>query len=222
MSSNSYIGIDPFTRTVADSISDGSLKAVVVFSASGSYTVPTGVTKLLIHVVGGGGGGGGAGAAYAAGAGGGGGGYGSSFLSVTEGTVYAITVGTGGAGGTTAVGTTGNSSSFGSSIIALGGVGGASNVSNGLGGVGGTCSGGNLLNITGGSGFPAYSTTRPGQGGNSAFLNGAGSIRATAGVGSAGTSSTGAGGSGGLTSPNAGGAGGNGVVIIYEYGITVN
>lgn len=62
------------------------------FITNSSFTVPKGVTRILVEVWGGGGGGSTAG-------GGGGGAYGKSILSVPEGSVVQVIVGTGGTGG---------------------------------------------------------------------------------------------------------------------------
>ena len=112
-----------------------------VFTSSGTFTVPAGITAVKVTVIGGGGGG----LTTTTGAGGGGGGGGVAIRYVTgltpSGTV-SVTVG-GGGGASTAGGT----SSFGSSASATGGgfgVGGA-------GGTGGSGSSGDI-NLTGGAG----------------------------------------------------------------------
>ena len=71
-----------------------------IFTASGNWTAPTGVTQVEYLVVAGGGGGGGSGPSGGSSGGGGAGGFrtGTGF-SVTAGTNYAITVGAGGTGG---------------------------------------------------------------------------------------------------------------------------
>lgn len=101
-----------------------------IFESSGSFTVPAGVTKVRVRVVGGGGGSAG-GNASAGGAGGSGGGYSEGVFDVSAGEVYAVTVGSGGAGGVNngGVGKTGGASSFGNLISATGG-GGAGTSSN--------------------------------------------------------------------------------------------
>lgn len=70
-----------------------------VFTASGSCTVPAGMTRLFIHAHGGGGGGGKDSATEGAG-GGGGGSYCGGPVTVTPGTDLTITIGAGGAGAT--------------------------------------------------------------------------------------------------------------------------
>lgn len=105
-----------------------------------NWTVPSGVTKVYVEVIGGGGGGGKRSITSALGAGGGAGGGGISrkLVNVTPGTIIPVTVGVGGAGATaiTTVGATGGSSSFGSHCSASGGFGGGSGGGGGTGGVG--------------------------------------------------------------------------------------
>lgn len=227
MSPKNYIGPDPFVQTAInsssatintqlDTVSAGALKSITTYATPGSftYTPASGISKLIVHVIGGGGGGGAAGTTMS-GSGGGAGGYSCSLVSSVSGT-YPVVVGSGGPSVTA-----GGFSSFNTTIIGNGGSAGVSNTTNGAGGAGGTASGGTILNITGGTGDPPFSTTRPGMGGDSAYLNGGGRTRASAGVGNAGLDNTGGGGAGGHTSANAGGAGGDGIVIIYEYGISV-
>lgn len=108
----------------------GGFSNMQVFSSPGTtnFTVPAGVTKLLIEVRGGGGGGGkGNAGGGAVGQGGSGGGYGMGIFAVTPGSVHAVTVGAGGlgaSGGTCTVGGSGGSSSVGALISATGGGGG--------------------------------------------------------------------------------------------------
>lgn len=98
---------------------------IQTFTASTTWTCPTGVTEIEYLIVAGGGGGG----TYAGGGGAGGFRTGTG-LSVTAGTDYTITVGGGGAGGAPGVsnrGTSGSNSVFGTSpndITSAGGGGG--------------------------------------------------------------------------------------------------
>ncbi|OYV27509.1 MAG: hypothetical protein B7W98_01630, partial [Parcubacteria group bacterium 20-58-5] len=101
---------------------------VAVFTSSGSWTPPAGITTALVTVVAGGGGGGGGSASYGCGSGGGSGAavYRQS-VSVTPGTPETVTVGAAGTKGAAgAAGTAGGSSSFGALATAAGGGGGAS------------------------------------------------------------------------------------------------
>ena len=99
------------------------LRGANVFTSSGNWTCPAGVTKVLATVVGGGGGGRGS-SSTVQGQTGGAGGYGIGIVTVTPGTVYTVTVGGGGNGGAVnAVGIAGGTSTF-STISATGGAAG--------------------------------------------------------------------------------------------------
>ena len=80
-----------------------------MFTASGSFTVPSGVTRVILEVRGGGGGGG-IGANGGNGSGGGQGGWERVLVTVKAGAVFVVTVGKGGSGGTTGRGGTGGDS----------------------------------------------------------------------------------------------------------------
>lgn len=112
----------------------GGLNGMTTFTSSGTFTVPAGVTKILVELCGAGGGARGwtpsVGAA---------GGYSKGVITVTPGASITATVGTGVANGT------GGTTSF-STITATGG---SCSIS---GGTGGTGSGGSR-NITGGTGL---------------------------------------------------------------------
>ncbi|MBI3314897.1 MAG: hypothetical protein HYZ86_02990, partial [Candidatus Omnitrophica bacterium] len=128
--------------TVGTGSASSPVPNISVFNASGSFTVPTGITRIMVEVWGGGGTGGANSSPYESAGGGGGGGYGKQIFTVTPGNVYTVTVG--GTGGT---------SSFGNLISATGGSNGTSAVSGsagGAGGAGGTSSA--FINITGGTG----------------------------------------------------------------------
>ncbi len=77
----------------------GGFGNLQVFSANGTFTVPAGVTRVKVTVVGGGGGGGNI--LYAGSNGGGGGGGAVKIVSgLTPGGTVSVTVGAGGSGGT--------------------------------------------------------------------------------------------------------------------------
>lgn len=125
------------------------------YNASGSFTVPAGVTRLYVLVAAGGGGGGGgnrtggdAPASYSGGNGGSGG-LSVGYITVTPGSVITATVGAAGAGGGTAGnGASGGSSSF-STLSATGGIRGTGGfTSPGVNGADGTGSGGNIANTS--------------------------------------------------------------------------
>lgn len=140
-----------------------------VFLSGGTFTVPAGITKIRVRVVGAGGGGKGDSAPFYSGAGGG---YAHGVFDVTPGQSYSVTVGNGGYGGFS--GTDGQSSSFGALISATGGKGGGSAgggaVSGGVG-VGGDfqASGGNGNNQSGGG----AAGSQLGNGGTSTHQGGA-------------------------------------------------
>ena len=121
-----------------------------IFTSSGTFTVPAGVTEVYVSMCGGGGGGGGGGSNSKGGPGGGAGAYFKKPVTVTPGATYTITVGAGGAGGagSTTVngqpGQAGGTSSFGSLLSATGGGGGggATQSSDGTKGTPGTAPGG--------------------------------------------------------------------------------
>jgi hypothetical protein len=87
--------------------------STVVFEASGTWTVPSGITRAVITCMGGGGGGG-----TVTGNTGGSGGFGMVYITGLSGT-YTVTVGAGGASGAS-----GGTSSFGSIVSCTGGGGG--------------------------------------------------------------------------------------------------
>ena len=171
------------------------------FTTSGTFTVPAGVTSLIVEVWGGGGGGGfGRNTNGAAGGGGGGGGYTIATVIVTPGSVISFTVGSGGTGGTTGgvQPTAGGTTTFSSSTPVTAGGGGAGvGVSNNSSGAGGTGGIGGTYN--GGTGAAGVNGTGAGFGGGG-------------GGGSAGINSDGNNGSGltGGIAVTDGGAGGNG------------
>ncbi len=162
-----------------------------VFSTVGtsSFTIPAGVTKIIVEVWGGGGDGGSGG-----GGGGGGGGYGKDIFNVIPGTIYNVTVG--GASGT---------SSFGALISATGGNSGSGCC---IGGEGGTSTA--TFNISGGSG-EQYANAGFGFGG-SAGHGGIGGKRLYNINLNAGQSGGAPGGGGGEGTP--GGSGGIGRVVV--------
>ncbi len=166
-----------------------------IFTENGTFTVPAGVTKIFVTLVGaGGGGGGGTGDPTQLRGGGGGGGAAvvDYYVPVTPGTQYTITVGVGGAGGVGQDGVDGGDTSFGSVVSVEGGNAGVCANPSGAGGTGGT-------GITEASGITAGSIRK--------FAGGNGAAGGGDGGGGGGGSILGAGGTGGT--PN--GAAGNGI-----------
>ena len=163
-----------------------------IFTSSGTWTAPTGVTKAQVLIVSGGGSGGATSYNQGIGFGGMGGSQYTAQFTVTPGTGYTVTVGAGGAATTGssnyANGNNGSASAFGSTSIA--------------GGNGGFASG-----ATGGY--------EGGTSGNNSYLQGG--ARVTLGTaGNAAAANTGGGGSGAQNNSGAvnSGAGGSGIVIV--------
>src|SRR3990167_2065866 len=231
-----YDGVDwQMQSQVAQLAGDGSAltnlpekkQNMQVFTASGTWTKPTGVTNVIVKVVGGGGGGGGVsnGAGELAGGGGGAGGYAEAEV-VVSGNVT-VTVGAAGSASSGVAGGVGGNSSFAGAVTvtANGGSGGAlggSDEAETAGGNGGATTNGDLA-ITGKDGESAHvlgvsGYIKSGAGGSNPLGFG-GNARvdgAAAGVAGVGY---GAGGSGARnasdTTARAGGAGTGGVVIVY-------
>lgn len=106
-----------------------------IFTGNGNFTVPAGVSRLFVSLVGGGGGGAGSlsGAPYTGGGGGSGGVKYRAPIAVTPGQVIAVTIGAGGGAGigssvggtySNSNGSSGGTSSFGALLSASGGGGG--------------------------------------------------------------------------------------------------
>lgn len=174
-------------------------------TASGNFTVPSGVYWLDVEGWGGGGGGGGSGSGGGTSGGGGAPGYFRKVMAVTPGQVIAAVIGSGGGGGGLGGGgTAGGTTTFGGTLIASGGGGGLANPS-GNGGAGGSASGGDI-NIAGGSGSTGAATNvQGGTGGQTPGGGGAAGGGAQGGAGG-GTVPGGAGGGGGSNSIGGNGA----------------
>ena len=128
---------NPGIKFVEPRIFGNAMVKVYSFPGSDTFTVPAGVSKIRVRVVGAGGGGAKANSsAPVVATGGGGGGYAVGVFSVTPGTQYTVTVGAGGAGqpNTDTNGNPGGSTSFGALISATGGSGGIFGVGAGAGG----------------------------------------------------------------------------------------
>lgn len=183
---------------------DAGLASVQVFTSSGTWNRPAGITKVIMEVQGAGGSGNAAGGTnYGTGAGGG---YAKKLLDVSSISTSTITVGTGGAAVTagTVTGNDGGSSSWADGTNTITGGGGQghqnSSYSNSTGGTG---SGGDI-NISGGIG------NHTSYGGGASFFGDGAQQYSQAGQG------YGAGGGNGYTS-YASGAGTDGIVIVWEY-----
>ena len=192
-------------------------KVVKIFTANGNFTVPAGITKVYLTMIGGGGGGGGnTGANYAGGGGGGGQIFNFSYT-VAPLAVLAVVIGAGGAGGASGDndGVNGNSTSFNAAVIAPGG---------GKGSKGSVHTGGtspltpvyaktaSLQATSALPGTTGTATNQGGAGGSTSFgVGGAGGASA---AGVAAAANTGAGGGGAAGAAQAGGNGGSGIVIV--------
>jgi hypothetical protein len=187
----------------------GGLKSIQVFQPSsetsggdfnGTWTRPSGVTKIHVKLVGGGAGG------SQSGRGGGAGGYAEKIIDVTSISSVNVTV-----GGRVLSNTNGNSTSFGSYLSATGGF--TNHFSgNGSGGIGGIGSGGDI-NSRGGGGSSQHSNG--GSAGAASYFGGGSFGQQTSNQGVY----PGAYGSGGAGCNNGydAGAGARGICIVYEY-----
>lgn len=178
------------------------------FTASGTFNVPTGVTKVFLTGCGGGGGGGGVMGSNNGAQNGGGGGSGYTVIrravTVTPGASITVTVGGGGGAGSPGSGGTGGTTSFGALLSISGGGGG-----------GGTNATGSAFTGVGGAGnWDGDGGSSTSSGGSSVFGRGA----LGGAPGSAAAANSGAGGGGGRTptsgSAKAGGAGGSGYLLV--------
>jgi hypothetical protein len=212
---------------------------IQVFTSSGTFVVPAGITRIQVEAWGSGGGGGGS---YSgtngsfAGGGGGSGGYGIQYYNVTPGGSYSVTVGSSGNSSSSGndstpatAGSAGSASSFGGMLVVNGGGGGsgATSSANGTGGAKPSPASGSAFpaGVGGGGNGGIYSSgiSIGGQGG-SAFRGGTGAIGGPVGgfpYGHGGNSgegadgSLGAGGGGGGIGGYGGGGGGGAVIITY-------
>jgi hypothetical protein len=179
-------GVDTLTIDSTGGGGGVSLQNIDVFTASGTWNRPVGITQVLVKVIGGGGGGGGAeasagggGTRVASAGGGAAAGYSEELIDVSGTPSVSVTVGAGGTGGTAtggADGGIGGTSSFGAFCSATGGSGGigtgagaADGTSTAGGATAGTGIGGDV-NFTGSTGTSGRSTVGSNAGGG----NGAG------------------------------------------------
>jgi len=204
------------SSTVSSSDSDSSSSVThgkSLFTSSGSFTVPSGITTVWVSMSGGGGGGGGGYYAtssygsfsYGGGGGGGAAAYMSQEVSVTAGESITVTIGSkGSAGAYASAGGAGGTTSFGSYLSCAGGKGGSSAGSS-SGGSGGSAGG------TGGvAGGVGIGSDAGGVGGGSIF----GSGGLPNGKAASGYGGGGAGNLGSSSRNDAGGAGSAGFVLV--------
>ena len=167
-----------YTKVTSDNSTPPTFKGQQVFTSDSTFTVPEGVHKVDVLVVGGGG----AGSGGTSGGGGAGGLVWKTGHGVTPGDNISVTVGAGGSGGATASpGTNGENSSFGS-IVAQGGGHGASGQSGGGTAAGDGGSGGGAMQYE--NVYRSFGTGTSGEGYNGGDVTG--DKDATAGGGGAG------------------------------------
>ena len=201
------LGVNPSGNLTWMNVPNPGFSNFQVFNSAGNFTVPAGITKIMIEVWGAGGAGSGTPGAGFGGSGGGGGGYGKSIFSVSPATQYSVTIGAGGTGVINGSGNAGGASSFDVLISAFGGGGGP--FGGGHGG-GGSASGSAAFSIPGGTGGNGGNNSPSGSGGD----GGGGGGTGAPGGGGSGTS-PGGGGSGTGVPGFAGGNGGNGRVVVW-------
>lgn len=203
-------------KQALDLLYGSDVRGCQVFTSSGTFSVPAGVTDVVVEVWGGGGGGAGPNtSSVMANGGGGAGGYAMKRVTgLIPGGTVAVTVGAGGTAqsGVNVAGNNGGSSSFGAHCSATGGVGGIAGTWPNQDAPGGAGSGGDI-NLSGGVGTSDFNSSKGGIGG-SAPRGGQGGW---GGWGSASGGSGGLPGGGGGGADNAGssgGAGGGGMVYV--------
>lgn len=208
---------DSSSQNKSESTSRGEIIQINTYTAAGSYTwsKPTGCTKILVKVTGGGGGA----AGYCES--GGAGGYAEKEIDVSSITSVSGTIGAGGASvGYYAGAGNGGTTTFGSYLSASGGYGANQNYSH-TGGAGGVGSGGQI-NLYGGDGTGHANSHGyyPGGTGGASFWGGSSTVRRDTTSQKLYNGAPGAGGPGGRTDDGGGGStayGENGIVVVYSY-----
>lgn len=207
-----------------------------VFTASGTWSRPTGVKSVVVEVLGAGGGGGGSNSgtlSFFSGSGGGAGGYARKWIDVTNIATSTITIGAAGSGGSAGSnnGSAGTASSWVDGSNTVTGGGGSPGLGSSRdfqpGGTGGSASGGDFNVVGNGGGWSWVNTstfTVSGSGGGSVFGGGApGTVFDGAGTNQAAgvAGGFGAGGSGATTTRSTtnepGGNGGGGLILVREF-----
>jgi len=208
-----------------------SKETTITFLTGSTWTVPGGITTVLLTGCGGGGGGGaGGGCAVNAGGGGGGGAGGSARVSsvyvgnIIPGTVYTVTVGTGGLGGTADTGTGNQTDGIDGSDTTIAGPGGTPLIATFYGaqrGFKGTRTVGVQGGLSGSGGAESRTASSPALVGKGLYSGNGGMGGGTSAVGLSGTYGAGSfggtgnqllpsGGFGGALTAGAGGGGGGG------------
>jgi len=219
-SSGEVLQTDGSGKLSFGSAGGGGLQSMQVFTSSGTWTKPAGISKIRVTVTGGGGGGAGIVGGSSDGAGGGAGGTAIEVIDVSAVSNAVVTIGSGGSGGSSGgSGSTGGDSTFGAYCTGGGGGGGPSGTASG-GGTGGTASGGDI-NINGGGGDgTSVSVNKHGRIGGSSYFGGGGRAVGENGTGDSGQAyGSGGGGAGSSFGSNqrSGGAGKGGIVVVEEF-----
>ena len=182
---------------------ESGLTSVQTFTSSGTWTRPTGITKVIVEVQGAGAGGNNSLSSSSYATTGSAGGYVKKLIDVSSISTATITIGAKGAGSATRTGNNGGNSVWSDGTNTLTGGGGyGSNGSSLTGTAGGSATGGDL-NIQGGNGANASSD------GGVSFFGDAGKTYIT--------NATGYGAGGAYEYNGTGGNGGDGIVIVTEY-----
>lgn len=185
------------------------------FTASGTWTKPAGVNKIIVIGTGAGGGGADVPATNNGQGAGGAGGTAIDLIDVTSIVSETVTIGAAGVGGTDANGTPGGATSFGGHFTANGGAAGITRT----GGLGGTATGG-IINITGGDGGNGQSADgQAGGDGGPSFWGGGGRGGPESGGDGQPGRCFGTGGGGSFHPATKGGDGAPGFVAVLELGI---
>ena len=199
---------------------DSGLASVQIFTSSGTWTKPSGVTKVMVEVQGGGSGGNAASSQDSVSSGAGGG-YARKLIDVSSISSSTITIGSGGAGVSsgTATGNAGGQSSWADGTNTITCNGGANPIpATAQVVLGGTATGGDI-NIKGqnGSTLGGYQFNRDTGIGGSSVLGIGGRYSADSASSDPDATGYGAGGSVGNTTVDPSGSGGSGIVIVTEY-----
>ena len=215
LGSSGLVFSDGTTQTTKfDSENDtGGLVNITTFTSSGTWTKPSGCTRVLVKLVGGGGG------ACGYCESGGGGGYAEKVIDVSGVSTVAVTVGGGGSNtGYYSASGDGGTSSFGAYCSASGGYG-ANRQYGHTGGHGGVGSGGSI-NLYGGDGTGHTNSAGhyPGGTGGGSYFGSSTTIRRDTTSTKLHIGAPGTGGPGGRTNDgSSGGAGESGLVVVYAY-----
>ena len=213
-SANEFIKTDG-SGNLSFGAAGGGFTSIQVFTSSGTWTKPSGISKVRVYVTGGGGGGGGSATANHGGGGGGAGGTSVKVVDVSSISTVAVTIGAGGSAGSSADGSSGGNSTFGSYGTGNGGSGGNGSSESFAyhGGTGGTASAGDY-NITGGDGDSVPAANYNGGTGGSSFYGGGGRGGDRFGLSAEEGKAYGSGGGGNYSS---GAAGKAGIIVVEEY-----